>query len=162
MYLNAPVVARDKKSQLIYVVVEFWNQKADRDAGQPPFLLNDFLMQIAPTVTSIRTVGGQWVRLDGVRVNPENVTEADDAIGWQMVTTTKTNPQIVAEVEANILRYWRRAVVNGYEGDNRSFRDVDEADPDGVLSKTLSYRGFHDYPDAPVRLSRTDNKDKKK
>lgn len=146
MFLNCPITARDVTTQLIYVSCDFWLDRANQQAGEPPILQNDFLMQIAPTVRSILTQGGRWVRLDGVRVDPANVTEADDLIGWQYTTTNKTNAATIDEVEQNILNYWARAKANNYRGDQRSFRSLSQADPDGTLSKILAFRGAHDYP----------------
>jgi hypothetical protein len=146
MYLEAPIVARDKESLRIYAVIHFWAQKALFDAGQPPIIINDFLMQLVDTITQVKVIGGRLVRLDGVRVRPEDVTEADEAIGWQRETINKTNPQLIAEVEENILNYWRRANAAGVTGDQRSFRSVTEADPDGILTKVMAFKGGHDYP----------------
>ena len=147
MYLEAPVVARDKASLLIYVVVNYWAQKAQFDAGLGPTVINDFLMQLTGTVTQIQTIGGRWVRLDGVRIRPEDVTDADDAIGWRYETKDKTNAELVAEVEANVLSFWARAKANGWTGDRRTFHSVDEADPDGVLTKIGGFRNTkRDYP----------------
>ena len=147
MFLDCPTVARDVTSQQIYVSCDFWLQRADQQAGQQPMLRNDFLMQIAPTITELLVQGGRYVRLDGVRVDPNNVTDADLAIGFQYTTTNKTNAQVVAEVETNILNYWKRAKANGYTGDQRQFRSLNEADPDGNLSKALAFKGLHDYPE---------------
>ena len=147
MFLRTPTVARDRKTLLIYVVAEFWTTQAQFDGGQQPTVINDFLMQIAPSITAIRVVGGRWVRLDGVRVRPEDVTPADDAIGWQYTTTTKTQPEVLAEMEANILNFWRRAKANGWTGDRRTFHELSEADPDGVLSIAKQWSGrIQDYP----------------
>jgi hypothetical protein len=150
MYLEAPIVARDTESQHIYVSCEFWHTRDLKQQGLPSFLQNDFLMQIHPTVTSIKTQGQLWVRNDGVLVNPETATEEDFEIGFQTVTVDKTNPQIIAEVEGNITRYWQRACLSGATGDQRTFHSLSEADPDGTLGKALAFKGNHDYPNASV------------
>ena len=147
MFMDCPIVARDADSQLIYVSCDFWLLRETQQAGLPPLLQNDFLMQISPTITRPVVIGGRMVRLDGVRVREQDITDADLAIGFQYETIEKTNPQVIAEVERVILRYWGRAKRNGYTGDQRQFRSLSDADPDGVLGKTLAFRGLHEYPE---------------
>jgi hypothetical protein len=147
LYLELPIVARDRASSLIYCVAYFWRTKAEADVGTPPFLLNDFLMQLYPDDIRIKMQGGRYVRLDGVRVYPDAVTEEDELIGFQMETVKKTQPMLQEEVLNNVLRYWARATQPGYVGDQRSYRELSEADPDGILAFVSPLRNTKlDYP----------------
>lgn len=165
MYYEIPEVSRHE-SGLIYILVELWLTQADHDAGEPPILSNDFLIQLRRqyqrVVTSTGLVAGEaavgegeigfpngWhKRLDGVFVDPANITPEDEAIGWERETITKTNAELRQEARQILLAYWRRAKAAALAGQSfprrhdqrqRLIRNLD--DPDGLLARVVALQG---------------------
>ena len=89
-------VSTDKKTGHTYVLVHFWRSKAARGRSDPPYLIEDFLMQLRST--------GRRVIDEG---NPLAGSETFDR-------------DLPAEIRANIRRYIAEAEKFGYRGDNSS------------------------------------------
>ena len=122
-----------KGSDLTYLLVDFWLTRAEFDAGEPPFLTNDFLMELRREAREIvRRVDGWLQLLDGTFVDP------DDPATWDI------NPrdfvyEIVQrdtrqEVHTNIRQYGRRARAAQFSGDHtgdaaKPFRIKGETQP---------------------------------
>lgn len=129
-------VATDATTGETYVLVRFWKSKAARARDDPPFLTEDFVMQLRPT---------------GERL----IDEDNPALGKETF-----DRDLEAEIQQNIWNYAERAERLGYEGDNTSgdavtagafsiggkvireagklipgHRKRDESDPHGVLAK---------------------------
>ena len=79
-----------------YVLVLFWRSKAARGRSDPPYLIEDFLMQLRPTGTRVIDEG-----------NPLAGSEA-------------FNRDLPAEIKENIRSYIVRAEKFDYHGDNSS------------------------------------------
>lgn len=127
-------VTTDEQTGEAYVLVYFYRTKAARARGDPPFLIEDFIMQL---------------RLTGTRP-----IDADNpGLGTEVFAR-----DLDAEIRANIRNFIRDAERYGYEGDNSSQSAVggafsargqvvrpegrpiqarvrDESDPHGVLAK---------------------------
>lgn len=99
-----------------YVLVSFWETEASRLAGDPPYLVNDFLMTLRDQGTRIVTNRDGWYKRasDGVFIDPATLAE-DDRTEWERETYTIDAPAIV---EDNIAAYIRRAEANDYSGDH--------------------------------------------
>jgi len=78
-YRQIREISADADSGLLYLVVDFWLTKAGHANGNPPFLTNDFLMQIPAQETRIITdANGFWQRAsDGVFVDPATIQPGD-------------------------------------------------------------------------------------
>ena len=117
-----------------YLLVHFWRTKATRTRGDPPFLIEDFLMQLRPTGTRL-------------------IDEDNPALGTEMF-----DRDLPAEIRANIRAYIVTAERGGFRGDNSSRNatggeffakgrrvrpsgrpitriERDSSDPHGVLAK---------------------------
>ena len=79
-----------------YVLVHFWRTKAARTRGEPPYLIEDFLMQLRPTGTRLLDEG-----------NPLAGSETYDR-------------DLPAEIKENIRAYIVQAEKYDYRGDNSS------------------------------------------
>lgn len=133
MHYRIEEVSTDRASGHCYVRVSFWTRSADRNRGDPPVIVNDFLMQLRPTGERVITdAEGRFLRADGVFVAPEDVTAEDNAIGWQRESFTRDVP---AEIIANIEAYVERAEGRGDAGDRTATRERDESDPHRILER---------------------------
>lgn len=144
MYIELTDIDKVKGQPLIRVVVSIWPTQAAFDAGQPPSLINDFLVQFQRTVTRIVTDGaGNYLRSDGVAVATNAVTRADREVGWQYETIDKTRSDLRQELRGHIRRYLRRAIDSGRAfGDRRDTRlALDNGEDDGTRAFILSWRG---------------------
>lgn len=149
MFVAINEVSRHERG-FIYVLVDIWRAQADADAGDPPLLSNDFIIQIRRQIIRIVTdASGNLKRADGVFVAPEDVTGADKAIGWEWETITKTNPALRQEVIEHIRDYWRRAKAAALAGrafprkhDNRERMVRNNTDTDGILARLAALRGL--------------------
>lgn len=162
MFVELAEISRLKGTNSIYLLVHFWRSQADADAGQPPLLTNDFIMQLRRTGERVVTdANGNMKRLDGVFVAPEDVTPEDEAIGWEREAFTRTRSEIFAEVRANVVAYVRRAVAAKRTGDHTGdpskplfedgrlivqrvsqvFERDDVNDSAGVLQQLRTFRG---------------------
>lgn len=74
-----------------YVLVHFWLDKKSYQDGKPPYLINDFLM-------ALRSRG--WQRPD------------------EFSPPQEFNRDVAAELKANIVAYWERALVRDWRGDH--------------------------------------------
>ena len=124
----------DRATGHAYLLVRFWQTKAARTRGDPPFLIEDFLMQLRPTGTRL-------------------IDEDNPALG-----TETFDRDLPAEIRANIRAYIAEAEKHGYQGDNSSRNatggeffakgrlvrpggrpitriERDSSDPHGVLAK---------------------------
>lgn len=161
MYVEFAEINRLKDTNNIYMLVHFWRTQSDADAGQPPMLTNDFVMQLRRTVDRIVTdAAGRLKRADGIFVAPGDVTTQDEQIGWTRETISRTRGEVFADVHANILGYARAAVAVRRTGDHTGnatkplFEDGrlipkgeqvlerdNVNDADGVLQLLRFYRG---------------------
>ncbi len=153
-----------------YVVVSFWNTEAGRLAGEPPTLVNDFLMTLRDEGERIVTnLDGWYKRLsDGVFIDPETLAD-DDATKWERETVKRDVP---AEIRANIERYITRAVAKDWSGDHtgdttKPFYEAgklrpqgesqtyvrDDVDRNGATSRT-DVQALKDTVDGVEQLSR--------
>lgn len=92
----------------IAVIVGIWNNQAERTRGAHPFKIESFVMALPPRGTEWRVVldqAGQMKRSDGVFVDPESVTDEDEAIGWEREAFVRDyRQQIEDTVEAHLQR----------------------------------------------------------
>ena len=86
----------DRATGHAYLLVHFWQTKAARTRGDPPFLIEDFLMQLRPTGTRL-------------------IDEGNPALG-----TVPFDRDLPAEIKQNIRAYVAEAEKLGYRGDNSS------------------------------------------
>ena len=121
-----------------YVLVHFWMEMRTYVDGKPPYLINDFTMQLRPK---------GWEKPD--EDSPPVETERD----------------VVGELRANIKAYWERGLVAGYRGDHSTSAASTSADfwegprlirPKGKLVKGAVVR---DTSDPHKILERGDVKD---
>jgi hypothetical protein len=89
-------VSTDQVTGETYVLVRFWKTKAARTRGDPPFLTEDFLMQLRPTGTR--------------QVDPDDPSKGTEVF----------DRDLEAEIRDNIRRYIVDAERYGHEGDNTS------------------------------------------
>ncbi len=135
MFYKIVELANAKKTGHVYLLVHFWYNGGAYRRGEPPILINDFLMQLRPTATHlvtdsggrVRTQSGEWVRV-GARV----VEDPEDP--WEREVVDRP---LVAEIKANIAAYWRRAQARGDVGNHSlpAFAAIerDDKDPNKVL-----------------------------
>jgi hypothetical protein len=158
MYFEIAEVSTEKQSGHTYVVVNFWASQVEADAGEPPLLTNDFLMQLRKDVERVVTdPAGRLKRTDGSFVAPEDATDKDE---FEREAFEKADEDVQDEIVRNVLAYWERAQAAGYAGDHtgdaskplfvrgREVRqrasqtfERDESDVRGVLAKTAALRG---------------------
>ena len=70
MHYRIEETSTEKKTGETYFLVEFWRDIADFNAGQPPYLINDFVMRLRPTKPMVMKNGlGHYQRTDGVFVD---------------------------------------------------------------------------------------------
>ena len=118
-----------------YVLVRFWQTRADFDAALPAALTNDFLMQLRPVGRRIVTdASGHWKRAsDGVFIDPQTLS-GDDVTEWEREDVARG---VAAEIRANIEAYWQRAVsrgdATGTDASNQRMQR-DNTDPHGILA----------------------------
>ena len=74
-----------------YVLVHFWLDKRAYQDGKPPYLINDFIMQLRPT----------------------GLVRPDDDTPPQLVQR-----DVAGELKTNIAAYWERSQVVGRRGDH--------------------------------------------
>ena len=124
----------DRATGHAYLLIHFWQTKAARTRGDPPFLIEDFLMQLRPTGTRL-------------------IDEDNPALG-----TVPFDRDLPAEIRGNIRAYIAEAEQHSYRGDNSSRNatggeffakgrmvrpsgrpitriERDSSDPHGVLAK---------------------------
>jgi hypothetical protein len=152
MYLEIVEVSRHE-SGLIYVLVNFWREKADFDALEEEAASEDFLTQMVRQYERIvRDINGHWKRLDSLFVDPATITPLTapihNAIGWERETITKTDAELRQEVKEHVLAYWRRAKREAQAGrpyprkhDQRERMVRNMADPDGMLARLALLQG---------------------
>lgn len=148
MYVEVAEVSRHESGAL-YVLVLFWHGKAQFDLGLPPAVSNDFIMQINRRYQRIVTNTDGWLkRLDGVFVDPANLTEEDEKIGFEREMVTKTNAELRQEVRQHIIDYWRRykqAFLSRKpfprKHDQREKMRRNQDDADGVLARVRAMQG---------------------
>ena len=118
-YRQIREISDDADSGYLYLVVDFWLTKAGHDNGNPPFLTNDFVMQISPTETRIITdANGFWQRAsDGVFIDPATLAP-DDTTVWATETVQRPRADIIAEIKGNVRDYFVRAIANRWAGDH--------------------------------------------
>ncbi len=118
-YREIREISADADSGLLYLVVDFWLTKAGHDNGNPPFLTNDFLMQIPAQETRIVTdANGFWQRAsDGLFVDPATLQPGDTTV-WATETVDRPNLEVIQQVRENITNYLRWAVANRVTGDH--------------------------------------------
>jgi len=117
-----------------YLSVRFWADKAVFDAGNPPLLVNDFVMQLRPTRRErVTNRDGWWKRLsDGVFIDPATL-DPDLTYEWEMETVDVDVPAVI---RANIEAYWYRAQLRGDRGSKTDPRiQRDARDPHSILSR---------------------------
>lgn len=113
MFYKIAEIGTHQKSDRTYLLVEFWHSKADYDAGQPPYLVNDFLMSLRQNHSRVVTNADGWIKtVDGVFVDPSK-TQGNEV--WERESFSIDLP---AALKANIERYAASAIENGYEGDH--------------------------------------------
>lgn len=102
--------------QGLYVLAGFWKTRQDWLDEKPVFLVNDFVVQVRRLGQRIvMDQDGNYKRLDGVFVAPENATEDDEKIGWERETFEVDVP---ARVRECLSRYARRAEQHRWGGDH--------------------------------------------
>ncbi len=119
-------ISTEKETSLTYFLVHFW-----RTAGGKPDRVNDFVMQLRPTLTRVVTKNGQWKQADGTFVDVPEF--ADDPTKWEWETIDIDLPAII---EKNIKAYWDRAEKNDYPADHTSRIRLTSNDPHGVLARS--------------------------
>ena len=109
MYYEIVEVSTAVASGHTYVLVNFWQSRADHDAAQPSFLTEEFLMQLRPTGRRVVTDGRGWMkRADGVFVDPETLDRDTSEPVWERETFTRDLP---AEIRVNVERYWQNTAM---------------------------------------------------
>ncbi len=127
MIYRIETISTDEKTGLTYFLVHFWRTVA----GPKPDRVNDFVMQLRPTLTRIVTKNGQWKKSDGTFVDkPETI---DGISKWEWETIDIDLPSIIEE---NIRAYWDRAEKNEYPADHTSRIRLTSNDPHGVLARS--------------------------
>ena len=128
-------VSTDKASGHVYVLVDFWRDKAAFDAAKPPARVNDFLMQLRPLGQRVVTNAQGWYkRKDGVFVDPATLDPEKPEPEWERETYDRDLP---AEIKANIKAYWERAEAKGYLPDHSNSRiQRDNSDRNGILVRS--------------------------
>lgn len=109
-------VSTEDETGLTYVLVHFWDTLTAAQRGDPPVLVNDFLMQLQDQGTRIVTNEDGWFKRlsDGVFIDPETL-EADDQTEWEREAYRVDAPAVV---QANIEAYIVRAAARNYSGDH--------------------------------------------
>lgn len=135
MFYKIEEVSTEQTTGQAYVLVRFWQTRADFDAAEPAALTNDFLMQLRPLGRRIVTdANGRWKRAsDGVFIDRRTLA-GDAATDWELEDVVR---DVAAEIRANIAAYWQRAVgrgdATGKDASNpRQARDL--TDPHGILA----------------------------
>jgi len=135
MFCKIIEVSTAKASGHTYVLVHFWRDKANFDAGKPPARVNDFLMQLRPTGQRVVTNAEGWLKRksDGVFIDPATLEREKPEPEWEREIFDRDLP---VEIRANIEAYWPRAEAKGYPSDHTSHRiQRDNSDPYGVLAR---------------------------
>lgn len=109
MIYELPEISTATVSGMTYVLARYWLSKADRDAGKPPRITEEFQMQLSPTGRRIVTdAQGWWKRADGVFVDPETMAFDKSEPEWERETHTLDVPALI---RANVEAYWRNVAV---------------------------------------------------
>ena len=99
-----------------YVLVSFWLSQGAIDRREPPYLTNDFLMQLAPAGVRTVTNNDGWPKRlsDGVFIDPATLV-LDDKTKWEREVFTVDLP---AQIRGNIDAYIANATANEWAGDH--------------------------------------------
>jgi len=127
----------DKITNHTYFLVHFWQTKAGYDKNLPPDRINDFYMQLRPTITRIViNAQNQFQKADGTFVkNPEKI---DDPKEWQWETIDNDLPAIIKK---NIEAYWDRAEAQKFPlAHFDPSAKYGNSDPHDVLSKVAELK----------------------
>ena len=109
----------------VYAVVRFWRSDADRVAGRPPLLVEDFIVQVVTEQRTLRrsplgwqqgAVSGEW-RPPFREVNGEweRYEDPQDPWAYDSEPVADVGEQVIDVIE----HYIDRAAARGHSGDRR-------------------------------------------
>jgi hypothetical protein len=101
MFYKIVEIATAERVCETYVLVHFWETEQDVTRGNPPVLINDFIMGLRPTATRLKE---GLEATNGVEVRPEDLETVER--------------DVPGEMRENILAYWQRATAKGWRGDH--------------------------------------------
>lgn len=133
MYYEVDEVSTEARTGMTYVLVRFWPSEKAAKAGEPPELVNDFIMQLrAEANDPVFNEMGPVQRKDGVFVPPEALTERDRQVGFAVRQHEYDVQQIIRQ---NIESFAQRAEAKGLKGSRAGSFERVQSDPHGVLAR---------------------------
>ena len=121
MYFRINEVSTIRATGNTYVHVDFWRRKSHFDAGDPPFLTNDFHMQLQPTGAKIVERDDGWLKLaGGDYISPAQFEARIDAGAELALETEPVTHDLRAQILTNIDNYWAAAQLGELSGDHTS------------------------------------------
>lgn len=120
-----------------YVEVEFWDDEAGYRRGEPPVLLNSFIMQLrAAGHGPVQRADGRYEAEDGSLHSKADLQAMQPAARPRLKREAKAI-DVGARIRANIDAYAARAKARGERGDkrDRTVKRSARRDPHGVLAR---------------------------
>ena len=155
MFYRINEVSTIAEAEFTYFHVDFWRRKAEFDAAQPPFLTNDFHMQLQSEGEREVVRDDGWIKLtSGEYISPRQVRARE--VAGEVLETAKepVTHDLRAQILTNIENYWAAAQLGELSGDhtgdsrkqlywrNRPITQKptpvivrDNSDPKGVLAR---------------------------
>ena len=120
-----------------YVEVEFWDDEAGSRRGDPPVLLNSFIMQLRTAGHGpVQRADGRYETEDGTYYSKTDLRQMQPGARPALKREAKVD-DVCARICANIEAYAARAKARGERGDrrDRTVKRLARRDPHGVLAR---------------------------